>query len=164
MGDAVMRFLPGGLRRLTGLGSPTVIGHVIAPVAMGSSRPNLVASAAKIERQSLVGRQAVVVGAGMGGMAAAGALADYFEQVLVFERDALPSQAAHRAGTPQSRHLHALLAGGLRPLEELCRGFEQNLARAGRSRRGSTSMYARMSSSLRTSHLTIHLPMQAVWY
>jgi flavin-dependent dehydrogenase len=78
-----------------------------------------------------VGRQAVVVGAGMGGLAAAGALADYFEQVVVFERDALPSQAAHRAGTPQSRHLHALLAGGLRALEELFPGFEQNLARAG---------------------------------
>jgi phytoene dehydrogenase-like protein len=48
-----------------------------------------------------VGRQAVVVGAGMGGLAAARALADHFEQVVVLERDALPSDAAHRTGTPQ---------------------------------------------------------------
>lgn len=79
----------------------------------------------------LVGRQAVVVGAGMGGLAASRVLADYFEQVVVLERDALPSDAAHRAGTPQSRHLHVLLAGGLRALDELFPGFEQDLAQAG---------------------------------
>src|SRR3954465_15065874 len=79
----------------------------------------------------LVGRQAVVVGAGMGGLAAARALADHFEQVVVLERDALPSDAASRAGTPQSRHLHVLLAGGLRALNELFPGFEQDLAQAG---------------------------------
>ncbi len=37
-----------------------------------------------------IGKQAVVIGAGMGGLAAAGALADYFEQVMVLERDSLP--------------------------------------------------------------------------
>ena len=61
---------------------------------------------------TLVGKQAVVVGAGMGGLAAAGALAEHFERVVVLERDTLPSDAVHRAGTPQSRHIHALLAGG----------------------------------------------------
>src|SRR3954466_14729306 len=79
----------------------------------------------------LVGKQAVVVGAGMGGLAAARALADHFEQVVVLERDVLPSDAGHRAGTPQSRHLHVLLAGGLRALNELFPGFEQALAQAG---------------------------------
>src|SRR3954468_16766644 len=78
-----------------------------------------------------VGRQAVVVGAGMGGLAAARALADHFEQVVVLERDLLPANASHRAGTPQSRHLHVLLAGGLRALNELFPGFEQDLAQAG---------------------------------
>src|SRR5271169_3795369 len=80
---------------------------------------------------SLVGNQAVVVGAGMAGLAAAGALADHIEQVVVLERDTLPPGAAHRAGTPQSRHIHALLAGGQRALSELFPGFEQDLARAG---------------------------------
>ena len=79
----------------------------------------------------LIGKQAVVVGAGMGGLTAAGALAEYFQQVVVLERDTLPSEAAHRAGTPQSRHIHGLLAGGQRALGELFPGFEQDLAGAG---------------------------------
>jgi 2-polyprenyl-6-methoxyphenol hydroxylase-like FAD-dependent oxidoreductase len=80
---------------------------------------------------TLVGNQAVVVGAGMGGLAAAGTLVDHFEQVVVLERDTLPSDAVHRVGTPQSRHIHALLAGGQRALDELFPGFEQDLARCG---------------------------------
>jgi 2-polyprenyl-6-methoxyphenol hydroxylase-like FAD-dependent oxidoreductase len=79
----------------------------------------------------MIGRQAVVIGAGMGGLTAARALADSFDQVLVLERDTLPSEAAPRAGTPQSRHVHALLLSGQRALGELFAGFEQDLARAG---------------------------------
>jgi 2-polyprenyl-6-methoxyphenol hydroxylase-like FAD-dependent oxidoreductase len=79
---------------------------------------------------TLVGEQAVVVGAGMGGLAAA-ALADHFERVVVLERDTLPPDATHRAGTPQSRHIHALLAGGQRALGELFPGFDRDLASAG---------------------------------
>jgi 2-polyprenyl-6-methoxyphenol hydroxylase-like FAD-dependent oxidoreductase len=52
---------------------------------------------------SLIGRQAVVVGAGMAGLPAARALADYFERVVVLERDTLPLDAAQRTGTPQAR-------------------------------------------------------------
>jgi 2-polyprenyl-6-methoxyphenol hydroxylase-like FAD-dependent oxidoreductase len=79
----------------------------------------------------LIGKQAVVVGAGIGGLTAAGALAEYFEQVVVLERDTLLPDAARRAGTPQSRHIHGLLAGGQRALGELFLGFEQDLAGAG---------------------------------
>ena len=80
---------------------------------------------------TLIGNQAVVIGAGMGGLAAAGALADHFEQVVVLERDTLPSESTYRAGTPQARHVHALLLSGQRALGELFPGFEQDLARAG---------------------------------
>jgi 2-polyprenyl-6-methoxyphenol hydroxylase-like FAD-dependent oxidoreductase len=80
---------------------------------------------------TLIGKQAVVIGAGMGGLAAAGALTDCFEQVFVLERDTLPSEAAYRAGTPQARHVHALLLSGQRALDELFPGFEQDLARVG---------------------------------
>ena len=76
---------------------------------------------------SLLGKQAVVVGAGMGGLAAAGALADYFERVIVLERDALPMDAAYRPGTPQGRHVHVLLRGGQRALESLFPGFSAAL-------------------------------------
>jgi len=80
---------------------------------------------------TLIGGQAVVVGAGMAGLPAARALADYFEHVVVLERDALPPGASHRAETPQSRHVHALLGGGQRALGDLFPGFEQDLAAAG---------------------------------
>lgn len=78
-----------------------------------------------------IGRQAVVVGAGMGGLPAARALADYFEHVTVLERDTLPLDASHRTGTPQARHTHALLVGGRYALGDLFPGFEQDLAAAG---------------------------------
>lgn len=80
---------------------------------------------------SLLGKQAVVVGAGMGGLAAAGALADYFERVIVLDRDALPMSATPRIGTPQARHAHVLLGGGQRALEALFRGLTAALAKAG---------------------------------
>jgi 2-polyprenyl-6-methoxyphenol hydroxylase-like FAD-dependent oxidoreductase len=79
----------------------------------------------------LIGRQAVVVGAGMGGLTAARALADHFERVLVLERDALPEHAEDRPGVPQGKHVHALLAGGQQALCELFPGFDQDLARMG---------------------------------
>jgi hypothetical protein len=49
-----------------------------------------------------IGKQAVVIGAGMAGLAAAGAVADYFERVIVLERDRLPNRAVPRSGAPQS--------------------------------------------------------------
>src|ERR1700682_3922856 len=51
---------------------------------------------------TLIGKQAVVIGAGMGGLTAGGALADHFGQVVILERDTLPSEATFRAGTPQA--------------------------------------------------------------
>ncbi|MBV8120986.1 MAG: squalene monooxygenase [Alphaproteobacteria bacterium] len=82
-------------------------------------------------KSTSIGRQAVVVGAGMGGLPAARAVADFFERVLVLERDTLPLDASHRIGIPQGRHTHALLAGGLRALGDLFPGFEQDLVDAG---------------------------------
>lgn len=78
-----------------------------------------------------IGKRAIVVGAGMGGLTAAGALAGHFEEVLVLERDALPADPADRHGVPQGRHVHALLAGGQRALAELFPGFDVDLAGAG---------------------------------
>jgi 2-polyprenyl-6-methoxyphenol hydroxylase-like FAD-dependent oxidoreductase len=80
---------------------------------------------------SLIGRQAVVVGAGMAGLPVARVLADYFEHVVVLERDTLPLGASHRTGTPQGRHTHVLLGGGQRALDDLFPGFERDLAGAG---------------------------------
>jgi len=78
-----------------------------------------------------IGKQAVVIGAGMAGLAAAGAVADYFERVIVLERDRLPNQAVPRSGAPQSRHLHGLLPGGERALTDLFPHFARGLVDAG---------------------------------
>jgi 2-polyprenyl-6-methoxyphenol hydroxylase-like FAD-dependent oxidoreductase len=78
-----------------------------------------------------VGKQAVVVGAGIGGLAAAGAVSDYFENVTVLERDKLPEHPAPRAGTPQAQHTHVLLGGGVRAFESLFPGFAVALKEAG---------------------------------
>src|SRR5262245_55251179 len=80
---------------------------------------------------SFIGQQAVVIGAGMGGLTAARALADHFERVLVLERDVLPNEPVDRHGVPQGRHVHALLAGGQQALGDLFPGFEDALVRAG---------------------------------
>ncbi len=82
-------------------------------------------------RSRTLGREAVVVGSGMGGLVAARALSDHFERVTVLERDNLADSGVARSGVPQGRHLHALLAGGERALEELLPGLGEDLVRAG---------------------------------
>jgi 2-polyprenyl-6-methoxyphenol hydroxylase-like FAD-dependent oxidoreductase len=80
---------------------------------------------------SLIEKRAIVIGAGMGGLAAAKALANHFGQVTVLDRDSLPSQAEPRIGTAQSKHTHALIAGGLKALSILFPGFEEDVHKAG---------------------------------
>jgi len=79
----------------------------------------------------MLGERAVVVGAGMGGLTAAQVLANHFERVVVLDADVLPDDASDRAGVPQGKHVHLLLAGGLWALGKLFPGFEHDLARAG---------------------------------
>ena len=54
--------------------------------------------------RSYIGKRAIVIGAGVSGLATAGAVADHFEEVLVLERDELPSGATTRPGVPQGTH------------------------------------------------------------
>jgi len=77
------------------------------------------------------GKRAIVIGAGIGGLAAAAALAGHFDDVTIIERDAIPADVAARPGTPQSNHPHGLLVGGQRALCELFPGIDQDLANAG---------------------------------
>ena len=78
-----------------------------------------------------LGERAVVLGASMAGLAAARALAEFFETVTVVERDALSDGADHRRGVPQGRQIHALLLRGAQALEELFPGILEELVGAG---------------------------------
>jgi 2-polyprenyl-6-methoxyphenol hydroxylase-like FAD-dependent oxidoreductase len=70
---------------------------------------------------------AVVLGAGMAGLAVAKALTAGYDLVTVVDRDQLPSGSDHRRGVPQDRHLHLLLTAGMRALEELFPGLLDEL-------------------------------------
>jgi 2-polyprenyl-6-methoxyphenol hydroxylase-like FAD-dependent oxidoreductase len=80
---------------------------------------------------NLLGQRAVVVGAGIGGLSAAAVLAGYFKQVVVVERDDLAPCIGSRSGTPQDRHSHGLLSGGLRALGDIFPDVENDLVAAG---------------------------------
>jgi len=85
-----------------------------------------------------LGRQAVVLGAGMAGLFSARILSDYFDQVVVLDRDDLPDGPRPRAGVPQDRHLHTMLPGGLEIACSFFPGLAADLEVAGavRSRFG----------------------------
>ena len=78
-----------------------------------------------------IGKRAVVIGAGIAGLAAARALSDTFKEVILLERDRLSDHPAHRQGVPQGRHPHLLLAGAMIALGDLFPGFAKDLAQAG---------------------------------
>ncbi|WP_416968162.1 NAD(P)/FAD-dependent oxidoreductase [Streptomyces sp. 4F14] len=72
-----------------------------------------------------------MIGGSMAGLLAARALAGTYEEVLIVDRDVLPSGPVHRAGVPQSRHAHWLLAGGLEALESFFPGISGELVAEG---------------------------------
>src|ERR1700755_744514 len=79
----------------------------------------------------MLGKQAIVVGVGSGGLGAAAALSPPFDKVLVLDKDALPDGFAPRAGAGQSSHIHQLLRGGADSLERLLPGLEADFYKAG---------------------------------
>jgi 2-polyprenyl-6-methoxyphenol hydroxylase-like FAD-dependent oxidoreductase len=97
------------------------------------------------------GRGAVVIGGSIAGLCAARALSDHVDSVIVIERDAgeqhgdalqgralaaedETASALARAGTPQGRHFHVLLARGCQELEGRFPGFEQSMVDQGAHR------------------------------
>ncbi|MGH3978118.1 MAG: NAD(P)/FAD-dependent oxidoreductase, partial [Pseudonocardiaceae bacterium] len=71
------------------------------------------------------------VGGGMAGLLAARVLANYFEQVTLVERDALPDSAQTRKGVPQGRMLQVLLPRGQGIVERLFPGYGHESEAAG---------------------------------
>lgn len=77
----------------------------------------------------LTGR-AVVLGASVAGLLAARTLSDFFDEVVVVDRDPLTG-VGPRKGVPQGHHAHVLLARGHDVLEELLPGLTADLLNAG---------------------------------
>ncbi|MFD5568552.1 FAD-dependent oxidoreductase [Streptomyces cadmiisoli] len=78
----------------------------------------------------VVGR-AVVLGGSLAGLLAARVLSDHAESVVIVERDALPSTAARRPGTPHAGQLHTLMHGGRMQLRRFFPGFEDEAEAGG---------------------------------
>jgi 2-polyprenyl-6-methoxyphenol hydroxylase-like FAD-dependent oxidoreductase len=74
---------------------------------------------------------ALVIGGSLAGMCAARVLSDAFDKVTIIERDAYPSAPGFRPGVPQARHVHNLLARGLREFESFFPGFEARMRERG---------------------------------
>jgi 2-polyprenyl-6-methoxyphenol hydroxylase-like FAD-dependent oxidoreductase len=77
------------------------------------------------------GNRAIVIGGSIAGMLAARVLSDFFEDVIVVERDDKPGKATYRKGVPQSAHGHVLLKKGEEILEELFPGIIHELIQNG---------------------------------
>jgi 2-polyprenyl-6-methoxyphenol hydroxylase-like FAD-dependent oxidoreductase len=77
---------------------------------------------------------AVVIGASMGGLSAAAALAPHYTRVTLLERDALTDEPTSRRGVPQGKHSHGFQPGGLIALDDLLPGIENELVAEGAPR------------------------------
>jgi 2-polyprenyl-6-methoxyphenol hydroxylase-like FAD-dependent oxidoreductase len=78
-----------------------------------------------------VGDRAVVLGASVAGLLAAGLLAGSYREVTVVDRDVLTGETGPRRTVPQGRHIHGLLARGQQVLEELFPGITKELSELG---------------------------------
>ena len=76
-------------------------------------------------------KQAVVIGGSIAGLLAARVVADYFQSVLIIDRDDLSKNGEQRRSVPQGRHAHALLSGGQGAIENLLPGISRQLIDAG---------------------------------
>ncbi len=76
-------------------------------------------------------KRAIVIGGSLAGMCAARALSDFFDRVVVIERDKYPDGVADRKGVPQSKMYHVLLERGRQELEALFPGFESVMEKRG---------------------------------
>lgn len=74
---------------------------------------------------------AVVIGASIAGLCAAGVLADFYDRVTLFERDDLPGTPVNRKAVPQGRHVHLLMARGAAELDALFPGLLDDMVASG---------------------------------
>jgi 2-polyprenyl-6-methoxyphenol hydroxylase-like FAD-dependent oxidoreductase len=76
-------------------------------------------------------QRAIVIGGSMAGLLTARVLNDYYDDVLIIERDTLPAAPDPRKGVPQSHQPHVLLLRGLDILESFFPNFADELVAAG---------------------------------
>ena len=76
-------------------------------------------------------RRAIVVGGSIAGLLTARVLSDYFNRVIILDRDELPATPQARRGVPQSVQPHVLFTKGYRILAEFFPGIKEQLKQNG---------------------------------
>lgn len=75
--------------------------------------------------------QCVVLGAGIGGLLAAGVAARFFDRVVVVEKDTLTDELRPRKGVPQGPQVHAIIKRGENAIASIFPEFPDRMRRAG---------------------------------
>ena len=75
----------------------------------------------------IASQRAIVIGGSIAGLLTARVLSDYFNRVIILDRDELPATPQARIGVPQSVQPHVLFTKGYRILAEFFPGIEEKL-------------------------------------
>lgn len=78
-----------------------------------------------------LGDRAIVIGGSIAGLLSARVLTDYFDRVIIIDRDELPKVPQARRGVPQSVQPHVLFTKGYRILGEFFPGIAEKLQNNG---------------------------------
>jgi 2-polyprenyl-6-methoxyphenol hydroxylase-like FAD-dependent oxidoreductase len=89
-----------------------------------------------------LGKKALVIGGSIAGLFAARILSDFYEEVLILEKDPKNEKNLTRTGVPQGSHGHALLKSGEEILSELFPGIVDELTADGSVKSDFTSELA----------------------
>ncbi|MBE9062625.1 NAD(P)/FAD-dependent oxidoreductase [cf. Phormidesmis sp. LEGE 11477] len=81
--------------------------------------------------QSPLLKRAIVIGGSIAGLLSAKVLSDYFEEVVIVERDVVARHPTERTGVPQSPQPHILLTHGYRLLKGFVPSLKDDLLAAG---------------------------------
>ncbi|MEH7374005.1 FAD-dependent oxidoreductase [Neobacillus drentensis] len=91
---------------------------------------------------SFLGKRALVIGGSIAGLLAARILSDFFEEVLIIEKDQKREKHLTRTGVPQGTHGHVLLKSGEEIFTELFPGIVDELIADGSVKSDFTSELA----------------------
>lgn len=75
--------------------------------------------------------KALVIGGSIAGLLTARVLSDYFEEVLIVDKDKFPEKPENRPGTPQAFHPHRFTLRGKSIIERFFPGYEDDLVAYG---------------------------------
>lgn len=81
---------------------------------------------------------AIVLGGSLAGLLAARAASDFFQNVTLVERDAVPTDYEPRKGVPQGKHIHVLLAKGSQLLDNFFPNLMNELVAQGATKINTT--------------------------